>query len=218
MKHSIRSFSVGLLTTGLILLAVYYFFDNETDSQASMETDEMISHIEQDGYRVLTEKEYIGYTVANANQEENDSDEQLLKEEAPGEETASAKEKEKEDKAEKQKKADVKDKEKEDKAEKQKKAEKKDKTKKEDNKQTKDKKDKKEKKKNSSSKTVTINISSGMASSEISALLQEKKVIDSAEDFSNFLEDNEYSERVQIGKHKVKKGMSFSDIAKVITK
>lgn len=191
MKYTIRSFSVGLLTTGLIMLAVYYFFGNETNNQANMETDEMISHIEQEGYRVLTEKEYIAYSVANTNQDENE--EELANEEAPEEETASAKEKDEE--AEEQKKADEKEK-----------AEKEEKEKAED-----------EKEEESAPKTVTINIPSGMASSQISALLQEEKIIDNAEDFNAYLQDNDYSLRVQIGTHKLTQGMSFYEIAEALT-
>lgn len=199
MKYTIRSFSVGLLTTGLIMLAVYYFFGNETNNQANMETDEMISHIEQEGYRVLTEKEYIAYSVANTNQDENE--EELANEEneeAPEEETASTKEKDEE-------------------AEEQKKADEKEKAEKEEKEKAKDEKEEEDKEEESAPKTVTINIPSGMASSQISALLQEEKIIDNAEDFNAYLQDNDYSLRVQIGTHKLTQGMSFYEIAEALT-
>lgn len=192
MKYTVRSFSIGLLTTALIMLAVYYFLGDAAKNQANLETDEMISHIEQEGYRVLTEKEYISYSVANANQNETESEEQTSKEEAPEEETASAKDTDK--KADKKKeKKNTEEKEKAEKG-----------------------KDKKEKADNKP-KSVTINIASGMASSQISSLLQENKLIDNAKEFTAYLEDNDYSLRVQLGKHTLKQGMSFYEIAEALT-
>lgn len=195
MKYTVRSFSIGLLTTALIMLAVYYFLGDAAKNQANLETDEMISHIEQEGYRVLTEKEYISYSVANANQNETESEEQTSKEEAPEEETASAKDTDKKSDKKKEKK-NTEEKEKAEKAEKE--------------------KDKKEKADNKP-KSVTINIASGMASSQISSLLQENKLIDNAKEFTAYLEDNEYSLRVQLGKHTLKQGMSFYEIAEALT-
>ncbi|WP_284140408.1 MULTISPECIES: hypothetical protein [unclassified Virgibacillus] len=63
MKYFIRSFSIGLFTAGLILLAVFYFFDNPEKAAQNMSVDEMISEMKDKGYRVLTESEYITLSV-----------------------------------------------------------------------------------------------------------------------------------------------------------
>ncbi len=69
MKHTMRAFSVGLVTAGLILLGVFYFTGGDNSGQADLNTEEMITKIEEDGYRVITEEEYISYSVASTQQD-----------------------------------------------------------------------------------------------------------------------------------------------------
>ncbi|MBR7797020.1 hypothetical protein GT022_13315 [Agaribacter marinus] len=57
-----------------------------------------------------------------------------------------------------------------------------------------------------------------MASSEISSLLEENKLIKDASEFSDYLEENDYSQRVQIGKYKLNTDMGPYQIAEAITK
>src|SRR5699024_1588853 len=83
MKHTVRSFSVGLLTAGLIMLVVFYIADDTVTDQADLSVEEMIVGVESEGYRVITESEYISYSVGNG-QEENE--EQTDEESAPEEE------------------------------------------------------------------------------------------------------------------------------------
>ncbi|MCA0970077.1 hypothetical protein LCM20_05730 [Halobacillus litoralis] len=61
MKHTVRSFSLGLLTATTILGITYYLEEPELPAPAepvdAMGTEEMIQQIEEDGYRVLTQQD-----------------------------------------------------------------------------------------------------------------------------------------------------------------
>lgn len=69
MKHTVRSFSVGLLAAGLIMLVVYLFLDQSTKAEQDYNKDEVIAHMEQEGYRIITEEEYISMSVTKAHQD-----------------------------------------------------------------------------------------------------------------------------------------------------
>ncbi|MBY7143369.1 hypothetical protein KFZ56_09965 [Virgibacillus sp. NKC19-3] len=82
MKQPVRSFAIGLFTAGLIMLIVVYFFDPPSNETKPLSSDEMISTLEEQGYHVLTESEYISLSVndgSNSNEdtlsEESESDE-----------------------------------------------------------------------------------------------------------------------------------------------
>src|SRR5690625_5656789 len=76
MKQPIRYFAIGLLTASLLLFIAYYFF--KPDAQTATESvDDMIIAIEDEGYRVVTESEYISLAVsdeASDEQSENEED------------------------------------------------------------------------------------------------------------------------------------------------
>ncbi|WP_179151835.1 hypothetical protein [Oceanobacillus senegalensis] len=80
-----------------------------------------------------------------------------------------------------------------------------------------------DKNKNSSSdegdekSTYTINIKSGMPTSEISSLLEKNKIIKNASDFTDYLEEHDYSLKVQLGEFKVSSDMSFYELAETLT-
>ncbi|MCJ0930855.1 endolytic transglycosylase MltG [Virgibacillus halodenitrificans] len=63
-----------------------------------------------------------------------------------------------------------------------------------------------------------INIKSGMATSEISNLLEEKKIIKDSGKFDKYLEKENYSEKVQIGEFEVSSDMSFYELAEKIAR
>lgn len=178
MKHTIRSFSVGLLTAGLIMLAVFYFLEEGNNDQVTMPTEEMISHIEQDGFRVLTEKEYIAFSVTNA-QEDDDTETK----ETSSEEEENATEVNEESEA----------------------------------KETEEENNSNEAEEESTPVTKTINIENGMASSHISSMLEDENLVDDAEAFNSYLQDNDYSLKVQLGQHELTEGMTYYEIAKVLT-
>ena len=65
---------------------------------------------------------------------------------------------------------------------------------------------------------VTINISKGMSSGDVSEMLYELKVIDDKQEFSMYLHDNGYSLKVKIGEFEIPMDASYEEIAKIITK
>lgn len=178
MKHTVRSFSVGLLTAGLIMLAVFYFLEEGNNKQTTLPTEEMISHIEQDGFRVLTEKEYIAFSVTNAQQEDETENKETPSEEK--ENVAEVTEEKEAEKTEEENKSD-------------------------------------EAEEESKPVTKTINIENGMASSHISSMLEDENLVDDGKAFNKYLQDNDYSLRVQLGQHELTEGMSYYEIAEELT-
>ncbi|MGY0692912.1 hypothetical protein ACW2QC_09015 [Virgibacillus sp. FSP13] len=63
MKQPIRSFSIGLFTASLILLIVFLFIDDSKNNTDDIAADDMIEALKEDGYRVLSESEYISLSV-----------------------------------------------------------------------------------------------------------------------------------------------------------
>jgi|SRR5699024_5793148 len=187
MKQSIRFFSIGLLTASLLMLGLYLFDDSAEESIETIPVDDMIVKVEEEGYRVITDDEFISYS--------------LYAEEAKDEEAEQADETsdKKTTKKTKDKKSDNSDK--------------KEKNKK---KSTKDKK-KKDKKKKEKDKKVKFTIKEGYVTSDIADLLIEKKVIDDRQKFIDYMEDNDYSPSIQLGTFEVKSDASLKDLAETIT-
>ncbi|SES83838.1 hypothetical protein SAMN05216389_102405 [Oceanobacillus limi] len=184
MKQSIRAFSIGLFSAGLVLLAVYYFDNGSTQDITEMPVDDVIAYMKEEyGYRVLTESEFISLTV---NQEANDSE---SKEEAnkESEDTSSAKANEEEET----------DKDENEKSEEE------------------DHEEKNEEEETITSYTLTIE--AGSASS-VGDKLAENGIIDNASEFNQYLSDEGYDVKVQLGEFEVQSDMSFNEIAEVITK
>ncbi|MBU8789861.1 endolytic transglycosylase MltG [Oceanobacillus caeni] len=74
MKQLVRFFSLGLLTAGIIMLGVVLISDNKKENNLSAE--ELIPVIEEEGYHVVSNDEYIAMTVnPNENKPEQNSDE-----------------------------------------------------------------------------------------------------------------------------------------------
>ena len=70
----------------------------------------------------------------------------------------------------------------------------------------------------SESPTFTLTITSGMGSDAIALILSENKIIESSVDFEAFFKDNNLTKKIQIGEFPLTKGMSFEEIANIITK
>src|SRR5699024_3708358 len=77
MKQAIRYFSLGLLLSVLLLYG-YQFFNKE-DRAASFSEEELIDLVEDEGYHVITNEEYITYSLnkdeTGKNQEASNSEE-----------------------------------------------------------------------------------------------------------------------------------------------
>ncbi|HLR58848.1 MAG TPA: hypothetical protein VK094_00020 [Pseudogracilibacillus sp.] len=69
MKQFFRFFSLGLFVASLTIFIFYNYFDSPEVNPNDFETEELIDLVEEDGYRVITEEEYITYTV---NEDEED--------------------------------------------------------------------------------------------------------------------------------------------------
>src|SRR5699024_3509721 len=174
MKHTIRSFSVGLLIAGLIMLVVFYIADDTITDQADLSVEEMIAGVESEGYRVITESEYISYSVGNgkeeneertdeesAPEEEQDNEEEEIDEEDNDEEEDN--ESSTEEEAEEETTADENEEEQE------------------------------EAEEDNTPNTVTINIESGTPSLQISYTLEEQNLVDDAIEFNDYLQQNGYA-------------------------
>ncbi|MFC4022785.1 hypothetical protein ACFOUV_03030 [Oceanobacillus longus] len=190
MKHTVRSFSVGLLTSGVILLIAFYFIGDPVQSAEDLEPEEMIPVIEDKGYTVLTKDEYISLSVSNEPEIEETLSEEKLVSEDTSEENPKTDSKEQSNASEE---AEAKQEESEE--------------------PTSTHEDETEE----SSVRYTLTISPGMASSDISSLLAEYQIIENASEFNSYLDEHDYSLKVQIGSYDLSSDMSFYQIAEKIS-
>lgn len=65
--------------------------------------------------------------------------------------------------------------------------------------------------------SYTLQIKPGMLTPEITELLEENKIIDDAAKFNRYLEEHEYSPKIQIGNFKLTSDMDYYQIAETIT-
>ncbi|WP_226583044.1 hypothetical protein [Halobacillus litoralis] len=65
--------------------------------------------------------------------------------------------------------------------------------------------------------TLSMDISPGTTTPEISRKLLETNIIEDAESFESYMEDHEYSRYIQIGQATLTSDMSFKQIAEAIT-
>lgn len=191
MKQMIRGFAVGLFTAAGIMLVVYYFSNGSETALADMPIEDVASEMKDQGYRVLTEKEYISLSMTG---------------EAPKETTEVAAETEQ--KPEKEA-------EKETKEETTTKSEEKDPS---TNTSTDKKTEEDTNKKEESVKSYTLTIKAGMPSSEISNALEANGIIANSDEFIAFLEDKGYALRIQLGDFKLTSDMSHYEIAEALTR
>ncbi len=64
---------------------------------------------------------------------------------------------------------------------------------------------------------VTITVSGGMSSETISGLLEDAGLVDSASKFNRFLVEKGYDMKLETGSFEIKAGMSYEEIAKILT-
>lgn len=79
MKQPVRAFSIGLLTAGIILLAIVLYFEEPHEKTKLPSQQEMIASLEKDGLQVLTDKEYISLSVQNKPKDKKKDEEQSTK-------------------------------------------------------------------------------------------------------------------------------------------
>lgn len=78
-------------------------------------------------------------------------------------------------------------------------------------------KDKKKDKKEEKTTSATIKVEQGFVSQDIGNALKDADIIDDIDEFVNYMEDNEYSPYIQIGKFKVNSDMSLKKLAETLT-
>src|SRR5690625_5206725 len=71
MKQFFRFFSLGLFVASLIIFIFYNYFEEPEANPNDFSKEELVEIIEDDGYRVITEEDYISYTL---NEDENNKD------------------------------------------------------------------------------------------------------------------------------------------------
>lgn len=189
MKYTVRSFSVGLLTSGIILLIAFYFIGDSAQSVEDLDPEAMIPALENKGYTVLTKEEYISLTVKNGEEATAETEDQAAAEsESEEQQTSNFKDK-------KEESADVGASEQE---------------------ETDESATANEQETEESSSSYTLTINEGMASSDISSLLAGQNIVEDASEFNNYLNEHEYSDYIQIGTFKISSDMSFYEIAERI--
>lgn len=188
MKHIVRSFSVGLIAAGLVTLLVFYTFGESNSDEMTYSTEELITLIEEDGYRVVTADEYISYTVTSA---QKDTDTANAEDESEKESETDAEKENQEDNASSEE-TDVEE-------------------------ETEEIVEEEEVVEEETVTTVSINIPSGMASLDVSRLLENENVVNDAEEFNEYLLQNGYSQRVQLGSHELTTDMSFFEVAEALS-
>jgi len=100
MKLPIRFFSIGLLTATIILLITFIFFE-QSDASNNLTVEDMVSQIEEEGYHVLTNEEYITFSVnkdQNQKEDEDKAEENDAKDKEENDKTDDANENEEDDK------------------------------------------------------------------------------------------------------------------------
>lgn len=165
MKQPVRAFSFGLFTAGVILLVIVLFFDKSQETP-KLSQKEMIASLEENGMQVLTDEEYISFSVKEDSGNKDEQKSETQEKEQPKESV---------------------------------------------DQENKDNQEKEE------VKTFTLNVEPGLASSSISDILEENGIIDSASKFNQYLEENDYSQYVQLGTFKVTSDMTFNQLAETIT-
>ncbi|MGM8365138.1 hypothetical protein ACLIBG_06575 [Virgibacillus sp. W0181] len=73
MRQPIRAFSIGLLTASVILLVVFLFFKDNSVTEQQYTMDELKNKVEEKGYRIVSEEEYITLSLMEEEELENDN-------------------------------------------------------------------------------------------------------------------------------------------------
>jgi S-adenosylmethionine:tRNA-ribosyltransferase-isomerase (queuine synthetase) len=188
MKHSIRAFAVGLLTAALIMLVVNYFSNGSKQELSEMPIEDIIEELKEKGYRVLTETDYISLSM-NGEVKKNETEIASETEESSTDKQETAEENQEEE------------------------ANSGDESSTGDTATSNE-----EEQQEETVKTYTVTIQSGMAPSTISNELEANGIIDDADEFISYLEDEGYVVRIQLGDFTLTSDMSHFEIAEALTK
>lgn len=201
MKQHVRAFAVGLLTSGVLLLAIYLFGNSSSGNLEDTEPEELISVLENQGYAVLTQDEYITYSVGKENAEE--ANEGNGNEEEESDSNNDSDENESTDEEENSNEEDSNDEESNENED--------------SNDNDSESNEDEEASEDSDVIEVEITLEDGAPPSTISNALEDAGIIDDAWDFNEYLDDNDLSGSVIPGTYEIDSEMSFSEIGDIIT-
>ena len=71
MKQPIRYFSIGLLSSTVILMLFFLFLEDQQGSVEDVPVESLIDAVKAQGYHVLSEDEYISLSVTGKNENED---------------------------------------------------------------------------------------------------------------------------------------------------
>src|SRR5699024_6729452 len=74
MKQPIRAFSVGLFTSGIILLIIFIFFGDTNKTKTKLSDEEMTAALEDKGYHVLSDADYVSWSVGKDEDKDGEKD------------------------------------------------------------------------------------------------------------------------------------------------
>lgn len=192
MKQTIRAFAVGLCTAAIIMLVVSYFSDGSSQDISDMPIEDVLKQVKEQGYHVLSEEDYISLSMNHKVEKEETEN---------SSESEEANENEKEDATDKEESEEGTDDSEESSSE-----------------EASNNEPEEEEEEQEAVKSYTLTIESGMPSSTISNQLEENGIIDNARDFSNYLEDKGYANRIQLGEFTLTSDMSHYEIAEALTR
>lgn len=64
----------------------------------------------------------------------------------------------------------------------------------------------------------TLSITSGMTSNKVADILAAQGLVDSAYEFNMYLHEHGYSSKLRVGSYEIKSGMSYEEIAEILTR
>lgn len=103
MKQPIRYFSIGLLISTLLLFGYYsYFLEEDKPKEVittELTTEEMVDKVEEDGFKVITNEQYIALSLTDE-ESEADSDKDDVDKDKKDKESEKEKKEDKEDEEE----------------------------------------------------------------------------------------------------------------------
>lgn len=192
MKQPVRFFAIGLLVSSILFLIYYTLFDKpkvvKEEEAVHLSTEEMIAEIENDGFKVVSREEYIAFSLFTEETEGNEQENDAnKKDDAANDEDKDNNDEKDESEKDKPDKDDAED------------ADEKDSTEDDD------------------VITYTFRNEGNVYSQEIVRLLYENDIIDDRQAFADFLEENNYATRIQLGEFTVTNDMTYKEIAEIIT-
>ncbi|GGA68432.1 hypothetical protein [Ornithinibacillus halotolerans] len=189
MKQTIRGFAVGLFTAAVIMLAVNYFTNGTKQDISEVPIEHIVEELKDKGYRVLTEDDYISLSISG---EVSKKETEIASDDTKNEDSESNETESKNEESSSDEDTE------------------------ENNQEQKEEVEDQEEKE--TTKTYTVSITSGMAPSTISKELESNGIIENADEFITYLEDEGYVVRIQLGEFTIASDMSFYEIAEALTK